>query len=364
MKLSDDLRSLMKPHVASVKPYRYITPPEASAEEAHLPVDRIIKLDGNENPYGCSPKVRKALEEYSSYHIYPDSEQRQLRERLQEYTGISSELTVVGSGSDELIDLIMRLFVGPGDTVVNCVPTFGMYPFSTQSWGGRILNVPRNETFGIDLDATKRAICTGAKVIFIASPNNPTGNTASVADICELLDTPVMVVVDEAYYEFSGKTAIHLVQEHDNLVVLRTFSKWAGLAGLRVGYGIFPHWVISYLTTVKPPYNVNAAAQLAAIESLSDLAYLAGTITSIISERQRLLEEIKTIDCFKPWPSEANFILCGVSGQDARDIYLALKSRGILVRYFDTPLLRNYIRISIGKPEQNKALVAALREIC
>jgi histidinol-phosphate aminotransferase len=364
LKFSEKLRRLMKPYIASVKAYGYIAPMEVSAQEAGLTVDRLIKLDGNENPYGCSPRVRKALERYPFYHVYPDSEQRELRRELEDYTGVPSKFIVAGSGSDEIIDLIMRLFVAPGDTVVNCVPTFGMYPFSTESWGGIVVSVPRDEHFGIDLPATKSAIDNGAKVVFIASPNNPSGNTTPLSHILELLETPVMVVVDEAYYEFSGKTVIRLVQEHDNLVVLRTFSKWAGLAGLRVGYGVFPEWAIGYLMTVKPPYNVNAAAQIAAVESLRDQPYLRDTVGSIIQERQRLFDQIAATEALKPWPSEANFILCSVSGKDARQIYLALRKKGILIRYFDTPLLKNYLRISVGKPEENDALLAALEEIC
>ncbi len=364
MKLDEGLRRLIKPHIPAVNPYGYITSMDVSAQEASVSVESLIKLDGNENPYGCSPRVRKALERYEFYHVYPDSEQRELRKGLEDYTGVPSGLIVTGSGSDEIIDLIMRLFVGPGDKVVNCVPTFGMYAFSTDSWGGQVLAVPRDKNFGIDLPATRSAIRQGAKVIFIASPNNPTGNTTSAADILELLHEQVMVVIDEAYYEFSGKSVISLVQEHDNLIVLRTFSKWAGLAGLRVGYGIVPEWVAGYLAAVKPPYNVNAAAQIAAVESLRDLAYLQETVKYIVQERQRLFDQMGSIPGLKPWPSEANFILCSVSGKDARSTYLNLRSKGILIRYFDTPLLKDFIRVSVGKPEQSDALVAALRGIC
>jgi histidinol-phosphate aminotransferase len=364
LKLGRSAERLLKPHVASVKPYGFVAPLEASAQEAGIPLQHLIKLDGNENPYGCSDRVREALESYPFYHVYPDSEQRQLRQALQDYTGVSSDLIVAGSGSDEIIDLIMRLFVGPGDVVVNCVPTFGMYSFSTQSWGGTLKNVPRDDHFQLDLAATTEAAGNGAKVLFVASPNNPTGNTTPLEHIEQLLNMPVMVVVDEAYFEFSRKTVVPLVAEHDNLIVLRTFSKWAGLAGLRIGYAIFPQWIINSLMTIKPPYNVNAAAQIAAMESLKDRARLEETISAIIQERESLFGRLQAIPGLSPWPSEANFILCSVAGDNARQIYLALRRKGILIRYFATPLLSNYIRISIGKPEQNEALVAALREIC
>jgi histidinol-phosphate aminotransferase len=346
-----------------MKPYAYVAPLEAATTDSGIPPDRIIKLDGNENPYGCSPRVRKALSDYSYYHIYPDSEQRELRRVLETYVGVPAESIIAGSGSDELIDFIMRLFIDPGDKVINCVPTFGMYQFSTEAWGGKVLSVPRDAKFAVDIAEVKKAAGRGVKVVFIASPNNPSGNTTSKEDIHQLLDMPLVVVLDEAYHEFSQKTLVPLVREHDNLIVLRTFSKWAGLAGLRVGYGVFPEKTARHLLRIKPPYNVNAAAQIAALESLKDLEYLQTTVQSIIAERQRLLDKLAGFKDLKPWPSEANFILCTVLNHAADKVYRELKRRGILIRYFDNPLLKNYIRISVGKPEHTDALVAALNEI-
>jgi histidinol-phosphate aminotransferase len=171
------------------------------------------------------------------------------------------------------------------------------------------------------------------------------------------------VVLDEAYYEFSRKTLVPLVREHDNLIVLRTFSKWAGLAGLRVGYGVFPDKIAKHLLRIKPPYNVNAAAQVAALESLKDLDYLQGTVKAIVAERRRLFEKLADSPKLRPWPSEANFILCSVVDHNAESIYRQLKRQGILIRYFNNPLLKNYIRISVGKPEHTDAVVAALNDI-
>jgi histidinol-phosphate aminotransferase len=354
---------LIRSHLIDMKPYAYVAPLEAATEESGVPVDRIIKLDGNENPYGCSPRVKQALLEYPYYHIYPDSEQRELRLALQSYVGAPAVSIIAGSGSDELIDFVMRLFIDPGDRVINCVPTFGMYQFSTDAWGGKVITIPRDTNFGVDIAEVKKAASRGAKVIFIASPNNPSGNTTSKEDILQLLDLPIVVVLDEAYYEFSQKTLVPLVREHDNLVVLRTFSKWAGLAGLRVGYGVFPDKLAAHLLRIKPPYNVNAAAQVAALESLKDLDYLQSTVKAIVTERRRLFDKLAGFRKLRTWPSEANFILCSVIDHDAQSIYQELKRRGILIRYFSTPLLKNYIRISVGKPEHTDALVAALNDI-
>ena len=359
-----DFQNFIRPHLLDIKPYGYIAPIEVLAEHAGIPASRLIKLDGNENPYGCSTRVKKALSEYPYYHIYPDSEQRELRKALQEYVGAPADQIVVGSGSDELIDFVMRLFINPGDRVINCVPTFGVYHFSTESYGGQVVAVPRDRSFAVDLPAVRNAVRAGAKVIFIASPNNPSGNPTPVEHILEILQNEVIVVVDEAYHEFCGQTAIPLVASHPNLIVLRTFSKWAGLAGLRVGYGIFPRKFAEHLFRVKPPYNVNAAAQIAALESLKDLDYLRQTIRAIVSERQRLAAMLAETGILRPWPSEANFILCSVLKGQAAVIHQQLRQRGILVRYFDTPLLKDCLRISVGKPEHTDALVAALSGIC
>ncbi len=364
MNPTGDSERLIKPHLLRMKPYGYIAPVEIVAKDGGIPAERLIKLDGNENPYGCSPRVKEALSRYPYYHIYPDSEQRELRKALQQYTGAPADQIVVGSGSDELIDLIMRLFINPGERVINCIPTFGVYHFSTESYGGTVVAVPRDESFAINVPAVKEAAREGAKVIFIASPNNPSGNVTAMEDILDILGNNIMVVIDEAYHEFGGQTAVPLVDSHDNLIVLRTFSKWAGLAGLRVGYGIFPPKIAGHLFRIKPPYNVNAAAQIAALESLKDLDYLQRTIKAIVSERQRLSARLAETGILRPWPSEANFILCSVLNGQAARAYHQLKERGILVRYFDTPLLRDCLRISVGKPEHTDALVAALSEIC
>lgn len=363
MKPGEGPEKLIRSHLLKMEPYAYVAPLDAASVDANITADRIIKLDGNENPYGCSPRVRKALSEYRYYHIYPDSEQRELRLALETYAGAPAECIIAGGGSDELIEFIMRLFIDPGDRVINCVPTFGMYQFSTDAWGGQVISIPRDARFAVDIDEVKKAATKGAKLLFIASPNNPTGNTTPKEDILQLLDTPMIVVLDEAYYEFSQQTLVPLVQQYDNLIVLRTFSKWAGLAGLRVGYGVFPRKIAAHLLRVKPPYNVNAAALVAALESLKDIDHLKATVSAIIAERQRLFDKLAGFKDLRPWPSDANFILCSVLNHDARKVQQELKRRGILVRYFNSPLLKDYIRISIGQPQHTDALIAALNEI-
>jgi histidinol-phosphate aminotransferase len=195
----------------------------------------------------------------------------------------------------------------------------------------------------------------------VNSPNNPDGGVASTEDLLQLLDLPLIVVVDEAYAEFSGTSAIDLVPEYPNLIVLRTFSKWAGLAGLRIGYGVFPLDIIRHLWKIKQPYNVNVAAQAAALASLQDLDYLRGNVQRIVAERERLFDEVVKLDFLRPYPSQANFILCRVLGKNARQLKLSLEGEGILVRYFNKPGLSDCIRISVGTPEHTDALLTALR---
>jgi len=362
--LDEGIEKLIRGDLWSLKAYQPIIPPDILSERAGIPIKGVIKLDGNENPYGCSPRVMDALANYPFYHIYPDPDQREVRQALERYVEVSAEHIVAGSGSDELIDLILRLFVEPGDRVINCVPTFGMYPFSTEICGGKVVDVPRDRSYAIDMARVKEVVDEKAKIIFIASPNNPTGNVTPERDILELVKTGIVVVVDEAYYEFSGVTVGPLVPKYENLIVLRSFSKWAGLAGLRIGYGIFSIPVAQHLLKIKQPYNINLAAQIAVKESLSDIDYLKGTVRAIIAERERLFAKLGEIKFLKPFPSQANFILCAVVKGDAQEIHQGLQKRGIFVRYFDTPLLRNSLRISVGKPEHTDVLIDALKKMC
>jgi len=337
--------------------------PEAVAETVKVPVEGIIKLDANENPYGCSPRVKQILGSYPHFNIYPDANQTEFRKLLQGYTGVGAEHIMASSGSDQLIDLVLRLFVAPGDEVINCVPTFDMFRFSTAMCNGKLVEVPRDENYLVNVSAVKKAISKKTKIIVLANPNNPTGTPIPKQDILELVDTGVPVMADEAYAEFSGETVTQLVTRYKNLMVLRTFSKWAGLAGLRIGYGIFPVKIAEYLLKIKLPYSVNVAAVVAVRESLKDIDYLMNKVKTIVAERERLFGELSKLKWLKPFPSRANFIFCHVLNGKASQIQQELERRGILVRYFDQPLLRNSLRISVGKPEHTDALMKALKEI-
>lgn len=355
-----------------MQPYTPIVPFEVlSARLGRDPKD-ILKLDANENPYGPGPRVRAALASLEYAHIYPDPESTALRAALARHTGLPAENLLAGAGADELIDLIMRLFICPGDAIVDCPPTFGMYPFDAALNAARVITIPRRADFSVDVDAIESLITDLQsqhlpipKLLFVASPNNPDGSVLSDDDLRRLLALPIGVVLDEAYIEFHGveHSRLRWVLEHENLMVLRTFSKRAGLAGLRVGYGAFPATLMPHLWKIKQPYNINVAASAAAIASLEDADYMDRVVRLLTAERERLAAALFEIDYLRPCPSRSNFILCRVVGRDAKALKLALEREGILVRYFSKPGLTDCIRISVGKPEHTDRLMAALKKL-
>lgn len=357
------IERFIRPDLITFGGYSARKSPQTLAGKVAVPLEDIIKLDANENPYGCSPRVSRALAACPDFNVYPDNGQTRLRKLLEGYAGVGAEHIVAGSASNQLIDLVLRLLISRGDQVINCVPTFGIYRFSTELCGGTLVEIPRDADFAVDVATVKAAINEKTKIIFLANPNNPTGTVTPRQDILEFVDTGLPVLVDEAYYEFAAETVAPLVSRYQNLMVLRTFSKWAGLAGLRVGYGFFPPAIADYLLRIKIPYNVNVAALVAVRESLQDLDYLMGRVKAIITERERLFAQLEQLEWLKPFPSQANFILCSVLTGEAIALRQKLQDRGILVRYFDEPILRNYIRFSVGKPEHSDALIKALREI-
>jgi len=360
---SEGIERYIQPHLRGFSGYSASTSPDTLKGKVDVLLDKIIKMNANENPYGCSPKVIKALAKAANLNIYPDDGQQELRRLISEYAKAPAQCIVAGHGSNTLIDFLVRLFIGPGDEVINAVPTFDIYRFSTQICNGTLVNTSRDEKFNIDVDAMIHAITPKTRLIFLATPNNPTGNITPREDILALIKTGLPVVVDEAYYEFSGETVMPLTNDYKNLIVLRSFSKWAGLAGLRVGYGVFPARIASAMMAIKIPHNVSVAAEIAVRESLDDLVYLQGRVKALIAERTRMFSELQGINWLKAYPSKANFIYCAVLKGSAGDLHQKLQKKGVLVRYFDNPLLKNSIRISIGKPEHTDALIKALRQI-
>jgi len=359
----------IRSHLESLPPYTPIEPFEVLSARFGRSPDQIIKLDANENPYGPLPAVREALGKLDFPHIYPDPESRALRNCLEEFTGVAAEYLLAGSGADELIDLLMRVLLEPGDCILSCPPTFGMYSFDAELNAARCIEVPRHPDISPDMKSIREAVDTHRpKVLFIATPNNPDGSILDSKMIDELLNLPLLVVLDEAYIEFAddklgaGLSRIREVPSRENLVVLRTFSKWAGLAGLRMGYGAFPLWLMPTLWKSKQPYNVNVAASVAAQVSLAHADELATVVASLRNERARLSAALEEIPYLQTYPTRSNFILCRVIERDALELKNRLaQEHGIFVRYFNKPGLRDHIRISVGRPQDTDMLLKALK---
>jgi histidinol-phosphate aminotransferase len=354
---------LVRPDILAMVGYEPIEPSDVLAERLGVPKDQIAKLDGNENPYGPPKRVYDVLGRLETYNRYPDPSQHAIRAALSDYVGVGPEYIVAGHGSDEIIDLLLRALLSPGEAAIDCPPTFGMYAFSTRIAGGRMIDVPRRDDFTLDIDGI-RAPAADAKVMSIASPNNPTGNVLSRGELDALLSLDMLVIVDEAYVEFaSGGSYARLVPEYENLVVLRTFSKWAGLAGLRAGYGIMPRPLADVLMHIKQPYTPNVAAEAAMLTALEDCDEQMKTVQALIHERERLANALRQLEWLTVYPSEANFLLCRIDGMEGRALKERLAERGLFVRYFDTPLLHDCVRISVGLPEHTDRLLGALREV-
>ncbi len=358
-----DASQLIRSHLASIETYEPADSSEVLAQQGDVPLEKVIRLNANENPYGPSPRVREALANLDSLHIYPDPQQRQIRTALSSYTGADPAYLLAGNGADELIDLLLRLTLEPGEVVLDCEPTFGMYAFCARVCGGHVRSVPRDERFEVDPEEVVKAVDSKTKVVFVASPNNPTGDVTSEKGIKSLLNLGILVVVDETYHEFANHTVAHLVPRHDNLVVLRSLSKWAGLAGLRIGYGIMSPKLVNHLMDIKPPYNINVAAEAALLASLEDTEYLLHNVHLIIDEKERLFRRLTEMESVVPWPSHGNFILCQFPEGTAQQVYERLARKGIFVRHFKDARLVDFQRISVGTPQENDVLLEALGEV-
>jgi histidinol-phosphate aminotransferase len=337
------------------------TPTQLAARLGVAP-EEIIKLDANENPYGPPPATLLALQNVAISR-YPDPDGILLKERIADYTGTRPEQIVLGNGSDELIDLLCRLLLHPGDEAIVCPPTFSVYAIAAQAAGATVVEVLRLPSFQVDPEGVCRALSGRTRLVFLCSPNNPTGEMIPEAGLIAILAEGATVLLDEAYAEFAGWSALRLVGEYPNLMLLRTFSKAFGLAGLRAGYGIFPGDIASAMQAARLPYNVNSVAQVAAAAALDDRGWVERHVELIVAERDRLSSELQGIGGLQPLPSAANFLMVKVTAMPADLLYSELLNRGIMVRYFTQPDLSDFIRVTTGTPAQNDALLRAITDI-
>ena len=359
-------------HLASIKTYSGVKPLETIAEELNIPLEQIIKLDGNENPFDPLPEVLGALRSLTNIGNYPDMLCSNLIQVLGKKEKIDTKNFIISSGSDELIELIMKAYANPSDKILSVSPTFGMISFLAQVNGIKNLAVSqelvKKESFAQYILNEDQFFeeAQRSKIIFIARPNNPDGSVVSESFIERLVSLPVLVVIDEAYIEFSDSQSLaKWVPNYENLVVLRTFSKAYGLGGLRVGYGIMPDEIRKVIVSIKQPYNVNIAGQKAA---------LAALFSPLVE--QRIIEMKKVRDWFinqliivrnqfkNFWihPSEACYVLLTFESPEIpKNLYEYLYSKGILVRYYSSSDMINNLRISIGLQENMEKVIDELK---
>lgn len=358
-----DLTQFIRRDLVRYEEYKAVPSAYDISVENKTSIETIDKLDANENLFGPSKNLYKELSTYKGYQFYPDLEYKRLRRAVGKYVGISGDYIAVGSGGDELIDFLLRLILEPNDLVINCPPTFGSYTTSTFLNRGILIDIPRTKDFSIDTSAILKAINNKTKLIILCNPNNPTGNATNTKDIKKILDSQKLVLVDEAYFEFSGKTVSSLVKEYPNLIIIRSFSKWAGIAGLRLGYLIASPYLIKQLMKIKPPYNVNIVAELAGLIALKDIEYRQKITKKIIEERERLYKNIKKNSKMKIYPSYGNFLFIQANDILFPGLKLMFQKNKIAIRYYDSALTGKAFRITIGSPAQNNKVLEILNGI-
>ena len=358
--------SLANEHILGIAPYEPGKPIEELERE--LGIHNAIKLASNENPLAPSDRVQRAiLAALNHLNRYPDGSGFYLRQALAKKHGASPDQIVLGNGSNELIELLVRAFLRPGDEAVVPHPSFVVYPMIVQAAGGVRVMVMLKE-HRLDLEAMARAITPLTKVVFIANPNNPTA-TIVTADEVERFMTRVpertIVVFDEAYIEFAlgpdFPDTLNYVKQGRKVAVLRTFSKATSLAGLRVGYGVAEADAVALMNRIRQPFNVNSLAQAGALAALEDESHVLECVRMIEAGRHFLYDEFKTLGV-QYVPSRANFILVDV-GRSAADIYQKLLHEGVIVRPMTPFGMETALRITVGTPEENRKLVRALRTV-
>ena len=339
-----NIKDIVRPNILTLNPY--------SSARDEFSGDEGIFLDANENPFG-------------NLNRYPDPYQKKLKRKLSDIKKIPVENIFIGNGSDEVIDLAFRIFCNPGkDKALTFTPTYGMYDIAAEINNVQLIKIPLNNTFQIDIKSVDKYLNNSSiKLIFICSPNNPTGNLINKTDIEYILDNfKGIVIIDEAYVDFSlSQSWITSIDKYPNLIVSQTFSKAWGLAAARVGVAYADKNIISFYNKVKPPYNVSELNQKKAIDSLCNIDDFKKKLQTILDEKKALQQALNKIDIVKNiYPSDANFLLVEVT--DADYIYNSLVKQQIITRNRNN-VVNNCIRITVGNPQENKLLVKALNAI-
>jgi histidinol-phosphate aminotransferase len=361
-------RQRIRPEMESFTPYV----PGLTVEEiqAKYGLEHIIKLASNENPLGVSPLVQAALEKAAGQvHRYPQNHSPRLCEAIGKAMGVPANMVVCGNGSDEIIDLLMRVVARPGKSNVLCYEhSFSMYGLTARLCDVEYREVPRGENYRLPLESLAEAVDRDTALVFVTSPDNPTGLAAKAEELMVLsgvLPAGALLVVDEAYMDFTWPpeeySVLHMTTELENLVVLRTFSKAYGLAGLRLGYGVMPGWLADVVRRARPPFTVNLLACEAGLAALADDNFYTETLSVVFQGRERLLARLPELGC-EVWPSQANFVMFQPP-KPAAAVCEELLKRGIIVRHLKSFGLPGNIRVNVGTKDETEAFLKALEEV-
>jgi histidinol-phosphate aminotransferase len=357
----------LDPTILAIPPY---VPGKPVAElERELGVKGAVKMASNENPLGPSPLAMNAVRDHlSKAHVYPESSAPELRSALAERFGVSADQVILGNGSDEIMEMCSHVFMRPGGEAIMGENTFSMYRITVEAFGGKAVKVAL-KNHGYDLKAMASAVTEQTRIIFLAIPHSPTGTIVSKADLeCFVNDLPkerLVVVLDEAYREYvfdpDCPRGVDYIGKGVPVLVLRTFSKIYGLAGLRVGYGFGEPWLVELLNRVRPPFNVNSLAQVAALAALNDVDHLRRTLETTRAGLRYLSDELTALGA-EVIPSQANFLTFSLE-KSARLVYQALLHEGVIVRHLGSFGMDGSIRVTVGKETENKRFVTALKKV-
>ncbi len=348
-----------------IRPY----PPGKPIEEVERELGRpAIKLASNENPLGPSPKALEAMRKFlDRVYLYPDGNGYYLRRKLAELRGLEMDQIILGAGSTDLIELVAKTFLAPGDEAITSESAFYIYRLAIEEMGASLVQTPmRDATF--DLDAIARAVTRRTKVIYLGNPNNPTGTMFTAQELDRFLETlpaRIIVVLDEAYYEYVQRPdyshSLDYVREGRNVLVLRTFSKVYGMAGLRLGYGMGHSELIEALNRIRSPFNANSVAQVAGLAALDDREHVARSVGNNAREMKFLTEEL-TVAGVRYVPSVGNFLLID-TGRDCEEDFVRLLHEGVIVRPMKLYAFPTSLRVTVGTHEENERFLEALRRV-
>ncbi len=365
-------KSLVPAHLDTLPSYK----PGKAVRQAELESGvSCIKMASNENPFGPSPLAMEAIRRASTdFHFYPDNDLIELRSALAQINGLDLDQVMVTSGSTSFLDLLARTLLAPGLNAVTSKHSFIVYPLVTRATGARLIEVPTRKHH-FDLDAIAAAVNSETRVVYLANPNNPTGTLLPAAEIDRFLDRlpeHVITVLDEAYYDYASHIAsergveyshaLDYVREGRRVVVLRTFSKAHGLAGLRVGYGFGPAELLGYFNRLKPPFMVSSLAETAALAALADAEHLAKSVRSNATEAERLRRELTAMG-ISVVPTWANFLFCEI-GEECASMCQQLQDAGVIVRHLAGSWNAHHaFRVTVGTPEQNDKFLRAMKKV-